>query len=85
MTALKDRKTRLAFTTEDVVRYRGQLRRVVVEVDRHGMCGFVRLENTRTRFQFSFGGLYNYAVKNAVAHARMEKGKAKVYSIKQLT
>jgi hypothetical protein len=77
MTALKDRKTRLAFTTEDTIRYRRALRRVVVEVDRHGMCGFVRLEGTRTRFPFSFGGLYDYAVKNAVARAKAEKAKGR--------
>lgn len=77
MTALKDRKTRLQFTTEDVIRYRRTLRRVVVEVDRHGMSGYVRLEGTRTRFPFSFGGLFDYAVKNSVARAKAEKAKGR--------
>lgn len=63
MTSLLSRKSRLAFVSEDVVRYRGKLRRVVVEVEKDGYAGYVRLEGTRQRFPFSFGGLYNYSVQ----------------------
>ena len=70
MTSLISRKSRLCFISEDCARYRGKLRRVVVEVDKTGYGGTVRLEGTRTRFPFSFAGLYDYAVKIDVEKQR---------------
>lgn len=73
MTALGKRKTALSFITEDCKRYRGKLRRVVIEVHRSGMTGDVRLEGTKTRFAFSFTGLYDHAVAVAVEKERAAK------------
>ena len=70
MTSLISRKSRLCFISEDCARYRGKLRRVVVEVDKTGYGGTVRLEGTRTRFPFSFAGLYAHAVKIEVEKQR---------------
>ena len=70
MTSLASRKTRLTILSEDTARYGGKLRRVVVEVDKTGYGGTVRLEGTRTRFPFSFAGLYDYAVKIDVEKQR---------------
>jgi hypothetical protein len=77
MQAIESRKSKLAFVTSDEVRYRGKLRRVVVEVHRNGVTGDVRLENTRQRYPFSFGGLYNRAVFVAVEKQRLERKAAK--------
>lgn len=77
MKSLADRKSRLAFITEDTVRYRGSLRRIVVEVSRDGYTAEVRLEGTRTRYPFSFGGIFNHAVKSAVERQRAEKRAAR--------
>jgi len=63
VTSLISRKSRLCFASEDCIRYRGKLRRVIVEVDKNGYTGFVRLEGTRQRYPFSFGGLYNHSVQ----------------------
>lgn len=73
MTSLASRKTRLTILSEDTARYRGKLRRVVVEVDKTGYGGMVRLERTRQRYPFSFAGLHDYAVKIAVEKARAER------------
>jgi hypothetical protein len=75
MTTITNRKSRLAFVTSDEVRYRGRYRRVIVEVHRDGTTADVRLEGTRARFPFSFGGLYNHAVKLEVAKKKALKGK----------
>jgi hypothetical protein len=48
-----------------------------VEVNRDGFGGTVRLEGTRKRFDFSFGGLYNTAVRLEVERQRSEKKVAK--------
>ena len=73
MTSLITRKSRLAFVSEDQVRYRGRLRRVVVEVDKQGREASFRLEGTRSRFPLSFAGMYCYAVKLEVAKNLAEK------------
>lgn len=77
MTVLSKRKTALSFITEDCIRYRGRLRRVVMEVHRNGTTGDVRLEGTKTRFAFSFAGVYNHAVKVAVEKEKLAKKAAK--------
>ena len=77
MTRLSKRKSQLSFISEDTVRYRGRLRSVVVEIDRNGYSGVVRLEGTRQRFPFSFGGLFNHAVQLAVKQKQAEKRREK--------
>lgn len=73
MTSLISRKSRLCFISEDVQRYRGKLRRVVVEVDRGGYSANFRLEGTRARFPLSFAAMYNLAVKIEVERVRATK------------
>lgn len=73
MTSLISRKSRLCFMSEDVVRYRGKLRRVVVEVDTQGRQASLRLEGTRARFPLSFAGMYCQAVKLEVERQRAAK------------
>lgn len=77
MSELAKRHTRLKFTTEDAVRYRGRLRRIVVEVDRDCCTAHIRLEGTHTRFPISFAGIYNHAVKIHVEQQLREKKSAR--------
>jgi len=77
MQKLANRKSMLRFVTEDTVRYRGKLRRVVVEVSRCGYTGEIRLEGTRARFPFSWAGLYQSAAARAEAKARAERKEKK--------
>lgn len=71
MTALAKRKSRLTFETSDAVRYRGRLREVVIEATEYTAA--VRLKGTRQRFEMSWAGIYNHAVRVAVEKARAEK------------
>ena len=57
MTRLSERKTKLQFTTDAEVRYRGRMRAVIVEVQ-NGFVASVRLAGTRQRYPFSFSGLF---------------------------
>jgi len=68
MTRLSERKTKLQFTTDAEVRYRGKLRAVIVEVQ-NGYTASVRLSGTRQRYEFSWHGLHDWA---ADLHARRE-------------
>lgn len=77
MTKISQRKRGLRFETEATVRYRRSLRNVVVEVDPAGVVGFVRLAGTRTRFPFSWDGLYTYAARNAAERAIAERKAAR--------
>lgn len=63
MTRLSERKTKLAFTTDAEIRYKGKLRAVVVEVD-NGFHASVRLQGTRQRYPFSWHGLHDWAAEN---------------------
>lgn len=76
MTALAKRKSRLTFETSDSVRYRGRLREVVIEATEYTAA--VRLKGTRQRFEMSWAGIYNHAVRVAVEKARSEKKTRKV-------
>ena len=69
MTKLSERKTRLCFTTDAEIRYRGKLRPIVVEVE-NGFHATVRLAGTRQRYPFSWHGLFTHA---ADLFARQEK------------
>jgi hypothetical protein len=73
MTRLSQRKTKLQFTTEAEVRYRGKLRAVVVEVQ-DGFTASVRLAGTRQRYEFSWRGLHDWA---AELHVRRERERRK--------
>lgn len=73
MTKLSQRKTRLQFTTDAEVRYRGKLRAVVVEVE-NGFTATVRLAGTRQRYPFSWHGLHDWA---ADLFARQERERRK--------
>lgn len=71
MTSIAKRKSRLTFETSDVIRYRGKLREVVIEASEY--TASVRLKGTRQRFEVSWAGLYNHAVKVAVERQRAER------------
>lgn len=60
MTRLSERKTRLCFTTDAEIRYRGKMRAVIVEVE-NGFIATVRLAGTRQRYPFSWHGLFTHA------------------------
>jgi hypothetical protein len=70
VTSLAKRKTRLQFETSDSVRYRGRLREIVVEATEY--TASVRLKGTRQRYEVSWAGIWNHAVKVAVERARAE-------------
>lgn len=73
MTKLSARKTKLKFTIEVEIRYRGKLRAVVIEVE-NGFTASVRLAGTRQRYPFSWHGLHDYA---AELFARAEREQRK--------
>lgn len=71
MTALSKRRTRLMFTTDATVRYKGQSRPLVIEVPQgNGFTATIRLQGTRTRYDFSWLGVFDRA---AMQHALMLK------------
>lgn len=71
MTSLAKRKTRLSFETSDTMRYRGKLREIVVEANE--FTASVRLKGTRQRFEVSWAGVFNQAVKLDVQKKREER------------
>jgi hypothetical protein len=73
MRKLSERKTKLQFTTDAEVRYRGKMREVIVEVD-NGFTASVRLKGTRLRYPFSWHGLHDWA---ADLFARNERERRK--------
>jgi hypothetical protein len=73
MTKLSARKTKLSFTTDAEVRYRGKMRAVIVEVD-NPFTASVRLSGTRQRYPFSWHGLHDWA---ADLFARQERERRK--------
>lgn len=73
MKKLSQRKSRLAFTTDAEVRYRGKMRAIIIEVD-NPFSGNVRLAGTRQRYPFSWHGLHDYA---AEIFARNERERRK--------
>ena len=74
MTKLSQRKSRLAFTTDAEVRYRGKMRAIIVEVD-NPFSGSVRLAGTRQRYPFSWHGLHDYAAELFARNERERKKK----------
>ena len=76
MTKLSQRKTKLSFTTDAEVRYRGRLRAVVVEVE-NGLTATVRLAGTRLRYPFSWRGLHDWAAELYARQERQERERRK--------
>ena len=72
MTKLRERKTRLQFTTADEVKERGKYRAVVVEAQPY--TALVRLQGTRTTFPVSYAAIYHLAARLAAQQERAEKG-----------
>lgn len=60
MTRISQRKSKLRFVTDAEVRQRGKFRPLVVEAE-NGFVGSVRLLGTRTKYEFSWQGLHDYA------------------------
>ena len=73
MTKLSKRKSRLVIETCDTVRERGKLREVIAEPDPQGYTVALRLKGLQTRYDISWGGIYNAAVKIAVDKQRAER------------
>lgn len=71
MSRLDQRKSRLQFTTCDVVRERGKLREVVIEGTPY-FC-VVRLAGMRKAFPISYAAIYHAAAKLSAAKTREEK------------
>jgi hypothetical protein len=69
---LSKRKTRLSFITNQVARYRGREREIVIEVFPEHAA--VRLLGTRTRYEVSWRGVFDLA---AEIHARRERAQKK--------
>jgi hypothetical protein len=84
MTKLSQRKTRLSFETDAEIRSWGTItiekkprrrpvmRSIIVDVD-NGWHGTVRLKGTRQTYDFSWEGLFLWAVEQKVAKERAEK------------
>ena len=72
MTHLAKRKTRLVFTTNQTVRYRGKEREIVIEVFPEHAA--VRLLGTRTPYEISWRGVFDLA---AEIYARRERAQQK--------
>lgn len=71
MTSLAKRKTRLSFETSDTFRYRGRQRQIVIEATE--FTASVRLKGTRQRYEISWAGVFDQAVKIHVDRLRAEK------------
>ena len=68
MRKIAERKSRLSFITNQVARYRGKEREIVIEVFPEHAA--VRLLGTRTRYEVSWRGVFDLA---AEIFARQEK------------
>ena len=71
MTRLAERKTRLSLITNQTARYRGQDRAVVVEVSPD--IATLRLLGTRTRYEVSWRGVFDYAAEVYADRERRRK------------
>lgn len=75
MTPLSKRKTKLQFITANEVRERGRYRQVIIEAQ--PQYAVVRLQGMRKGFVITYAGIYDAAVKIAVAAERAEKAAKK--------
>jgi hypothetical protein len=71
MTALKERKTNLAFQVEAEIRECGRYRKIVLEPKPFFLE--VRLSGTRTRFPVSYEAIYQLAARIAADRERAER------------
>lgn len=84
MTKISARKTQLCFETDAEIRAWGTvgkrrrpvMRSIVIEVD-NGHHASVRLKGTRQTYDFSWEGLFLWAVEQRVAKERAEKRRSK--------
>jgi hypothetical protein len=72
MKKIAERKSRLSFITNQVARYKGREREIVIEVFPEHAA--VRLLGTRTRYEVSWRGVFDLA---AEIYARREKERRK--------
>jgi hypothetical protein len=80
MTKVSKRKTRLSFETDAEIRAWGTkgkrhcpiMRSIVIDAS-NGFIGSIRLKGTRQTFDFSWEGLFLWAVEQRVAKERAEK------------
>ena len=81
MKKVSERKTRLSFATDAEVTTWGSQkgvgrkrvsRNIIIDVD-NGWNGSVRLKGIHQKFEFSWQGLYEWAVQNHVNRLRREK------------
>lgn len=75
MTKLAERKTRLLFTTESLVRSRGKLRQVVIEAQPR--LAIVRLHGTRMRYVVTWDAIHDFAARIAAEQVRKDKATAR--------
>jgi hypothetical protein len=73
VTRLSERKTKLQFTTDAEVRYRGKMRAIVIEVN-GGYWFSVRLQGTRQRYELSWMQVFE---ASADLFARRERDRRK--------
>jgi hypothetical protein len=71
MARLSKRKSRLAFTTSDTVRYKGSDREIIIEAT--PFIATCRLAGTRTRYEMSWAGLFHYAAAAFAEKVRAER------------
>jgi hypothetical protein len=75
MTNLVTRKTKLIFTSADVMREQGKFREVVIEA--HPLHATLRLKGLRTGYDIPWSSIWSMAVRADVEKKRAEKRKAK--------
>jgi hypothetical protein len=75
MSKLATRKTKLTFETADEMRERGQYRQVIVEAQ--PTFAVLRLKGLRKTVTITWAGIYSYATKLEVEHAKALKEAAK--------
>ena len=71
MTNLATRKSRLVFTSCDLVRECGKFREVVIEA--HPQHASIRLKGLHTSYDIPWSAVWSMAVKAQLAHDRAEK------------
>lgn len=75
MTRLSERKSRLAFASDEERRYRGRMRVVVIEAEeKNGFTATVRLAGTRMRYPFGWGEVFDHAAERYAGQER-ERGR----------
>ncbi len=76
MGRLSQRKTRLTVITNATARYRSRERDVVVEIKPE--TAVLRLLGTRTKYEVSWRGIFDYAARVTAERLRAEKKQRKV-------